>query len=275
MTFDEIDYALDQRVALITLKRPERMNAMTLRMGGEIRAALQQASDDPQVRAIVLTGAGRGFCAGADAARLQNRADSSGKEAEPLPNAGAIAGGLELPDGLAAKYSYLASVPKPVIAAVNGAAVGVGLVLALYCDIRFAAREARFGTAFARRGLVAEYGAAWLLPRLIGPARAFDLLYSARLVEAEEAASLGLVDRVLDGPDLLPAALDYARELAAQSSPRSLRVIKQLVWRGLNSDVGAAVAEAEEETAAALASDDFREGVAAWQEKRPPRFPDL
>lgn len=272
MDYQQLDYAVDNGVALVTLNRPDRLNAMTLQMGGEIRAAMQRASDDDAVRAIVLTGAGRGFCAGADAARLQGTAAGGAREAEPLPNAGAIDGGLALPQGYAAKYAYLSTVPKPLIAAVNGAAVGVGLVLALYCDVRFAADGARLGTAFAKRGLVAEYGLAWLLPRLIGPSRALDLLYSARLIEADEALRLGLVDRVLPADELLPAALAYAREIAHEVSPRSTRIMKQLVYDALVQDLDGAMDQAEAEMRTALDSDDFREGIAAWQEKRPPRF---
>jgi len=263
MTFEQIDYAVTDGVAVVTMRRPDRLNAMTLQMGGEIRAAMQRASDDDDVRAIVLTGAGRGFCAGADAARLQGTAAGNGREAEPLPNAGAIDGGLALARGYAAKYAYLTTVPKPLIAAVNGAAVGVGLVLALYCDLRFCAEGAKLGTAFARRGLIAEYGLAWLLPRLLGPARALDLLYSARLVEADEALRIGLVDRVLPAEAILPAALDYARELAHEVSPRSTRIMKQLVYDALNDDVDAAMDQAEGELRAALEADDFREGIAA------------
>lgn len=273
MAYQEIVYAVDDGVATVTMNRPERLNAMTLTMGGEIRQAMQEASDDPVVRAIVLTGAGRGFCAGADATRLSNTAGGAGPEREPLPNAGAIEGGLALPPGFDAKYAYLTTVPKPLIAAINGPAIGVGLLLALYCDIRFCAAPAKLSTAFARRGLVAEYGLAWLLPRLVGPSKALDLLYSARTLSGEEAEQIGLVDRVLpDGEQVLAAADAYGRILAHEVSPRSTRIMKDLVYRSLVQPMAEAQAAAESETRAALQSADFREGIAAWQEKRQPAF---
>ena len=227
MHFQEVIYSVEQGVAVVTLNRPDRLNAMTLTMAGEVRAAMQQASDDDEVRVIVLTGAGRGFCAGADAARLQGRVSGIAVEEEEAPPfTGAIEGGLDLPQAFAAKYAWIATVPKPVIAAVNGPAVGVGMVLPMFADIRFASDTARFGTAFSKRGLVPEYGLGWLLPRLIQPSKAFDLLYTARLVDADEAIDMGLVDKVFPTNELLPAAMDYARELATAVSPRSNRVVK-------------------------------------------------
>ncbi|ANK79611.1 MAG: hypothetical protein TEF_01480 [Rhizobiales bacterium NRL2] len=272
MDYEQIIYEAADGVAVVTMNRPDRMNAMTPVMNGELRHAMQAASDDPAVKAIVLTGAGRGFCAGADVARLSNTAAGGGREAEPLPVAGAIANGLDLPEGFAKKYAWLTTVPKPVIAAVNGAAVGVGLVMALYSDIRICSTEAKLGTAFAKRGLVAEYGLAWLLPRVVGPSRALDLLYSARLVEGAEAERMGLVDRAVAPEAVLTEATAYARMLAEDVSPRSTRVIKDLVWRSLIQDMDEAQDQSQSEMEAALKSDDFREGIAAWQEKRQPKF---
>ncbi|WP_417520095.1 enoyl-CoA hydratase-related protein [Minwuia sp.] len=272
MDYEQILYEVTDGVAVITMNRPDRMNAMTLTMGGEIRAAMQAASDDASVKAIVLTGAGKGFCAGADAARLSNTAAGGAKEVEPLPNAGAIEGGLEISEGFGAKYTYLTTVPKPVIAAMNGAAVGVGLVMALFCDMRICSAKAKLGTAFARRGMAAEYGLAWLLPRLVGPSKALDLLYSARIVTGEEAERMGLVDRAVAPEDVLSEAMDYARMIATECSPRSTRVMKDLVYRSMIQSMDEAQVSAEEELQAALKSDDFREGIAAWQEKRAPAF---
>jgi len=244
-----------------------------LTMAGEIRTAMQQASDDEGVRVIVLTGAGRGFCAGADAARLQSRASGDVVDAEDtLPFTGAIEGGLDLPEAFAAKYAWIASVPKPVIAAINGPAVGVGMVLPMFADIRFAADTARFGTAFTKRGLVPEYGLAWLLPRLIAPSKAFDLMYSSRLVDADEALEMGLVDRVYPTNELHAAVMDYAREMAKGVSPRSTRVVKELVYQGLDQGFDKAMARSLGEMSEAAKSDDFREGIAAWKDKRAPDF---
>ncbi len=272
MAYQDVIYEAADGIATITLNRPDLMNAMSLLMAGEIRAAVQQASDDDAVAVIILTGAGRGFCAGADAARLTRNASGQPREQEPLPSAGAIAGGLDLGPGFAAKYAYLPTTPKPVLAAVNGAAVGVGMVLALFADIRFASTKARFSSAFAKRGLVPEYGIAWILPRLVGPSKAMDILLSARLVESEEAYRIGLVDRLLEPEALLETTRAYACELIGQVSPRSTRIVKEMVYRGLDQDFAAAVDLAVTETRAAGQCNDFKEGIAAWQEKRPPRF---
>jgi enoyl-CoA hydratase/carnithine racemase len=273
MHFQEVIYSVEQGVAVVTLNRPDRLNAMTLTMAGEVRAAMQQASDDGEVRVIVLTGAGRGFCAGADAARLQGRVSGIAVEEEEAPQfTGAIEGGLDLPQAFAAKYAWIATVPKPVIAAVNGPAVGVGMVLPMFADIRFASDTARFGTAFSKRGLVPEYGLGWLLPRLIQPSKAFDLLYTARLVDADEAIDMGLVDKVFPTNELLPAAMDYARELATAVSPRSNRVVKRMVYQGLDQGFGSAMEQCLADMADAQKSDDFKEGIAAWKDKRVPIF---
>ena len=273
MHFQEVIYSVEQGVAVVTLNRPDRLNAMTLTMAGEVRAAMQQASDDDEVRVIVLTGAGRGFCAGADAARLQGRVSGIAVEEEEAPQfTGAIEGGLDLPQAFAAKYAWIATVPKPVIAAVNGPAVGVGMVLPMFADIRFASDTARFGTAFSKRGLVPEYGLGWLLPRLIQPSKAFDLLYTARLVDADEAIDMGLVDKVFPTNELLPAAMDYARELATAVSPRSNRVVKRMVYQGLDQGFGSAMEQCLADMADAQKSDDFKEGIAAWKDKRVPIF---
>lgn len=273
MSYQEVIYNVEDGVAVVTLNRPDRLNAMTLTMAGEIRAAMQQATDDDQVRVIVLTGAGRGFCAGADAARLQSRASGEAMEVEEtLPFVGAVDGGLNLPAAFAAKYAWIASVPKPVIAAVNGPAVGVGMVLPMFADIRFASDTAKFGTAFSKRGLVPEYGLGWLLPRLIQPSKAFDLLYSARLVEADEALEMGLVDKVFPTNELLPAVMDYARELATAVSPRSNRVVKEMIYQGLDQGFDQAMEQCLAEMMKAQKSDDFKEGIAAWKDKRVPNF---
>ena len=273
MLFQEVIYSVEQGVAVVTLNRPDRLNAMTLTMAGEVRNAMQQASDDDEVRVIVLTGAGRGFCAGADAARLQGRVSGIAVEEEEAPPfTGAIEGGLDLPQAFAAKYAWIATVPKPVIAAVNGPAVGVGMVLPMFADIRFASDTARFGTAFSKRGLVPEYGLGWLLPRLIQPSKAFDLLYTARLVDADEAIDMGLVDKVFPTNELLPAAMDYARELATAVSPRSNRVVKRMVYQGLDQGFGSAMEQCLADMADAQKSDDFKEGIAAWKDKRVPIF---
>jgi enoyl-CoA hydratase/carnithine racemase len=179
-------------------------------------------------------------------------------------------------EGIAAdfqrKYSYFPSLRKPVIAAINGPAVGLGFIISLYCDLRFAAGSARFGTAFARRGLIAEYGVAWMLPRLIGPANALDLLLSARVIDAGEALRMGLVNAVFPTESLIDSVRGYAKDLASSVSPRSMAVIKGQVYNGFFQTLEEATISAEQAMIDSLKSDDFKEGVAHFLEKRTPVF---
>src|SRR3954468_17864312 len=195
-------------VAVLTLNRPDRLNAWTFELEQAYFGALADCAEDPDVRVIVVTGAGRGFCAGADMDDLQ----------------GIGAGALDVDERAAQrrKQTFPLTIPKPIIAAVNGAAAGLGLVQALMCDIRFAAAGAKFTTAFSRRGLIAEHGISWILPRLIGPARALDLLLSGRVFLAEEAAELGVVNRVLPADRLLEETVAYARDIAVNCAPSSM-----------------------------------------------------
>jgi enoyl-CoA hydratase/carnithine racemase len=261
-------------VATITLNRPEKLNAWTAQMDQEVRAAIATAEADADVRVIILTGAGRGFCAGADMSLLQDLAagqhsagvdQALGHHAPDAPRAGVR------PD-FQRKYSYFPSLSKPVIAAINGHAVGLGLILSLYCDLRFASSDAKFGTAFARRGLIAEYGMAWMLPRLVGHAHALDLLLSARQIDAAEAARMGLVNRVIPAETFAEEVRAYARELAQCVSPRSMAVIKQQVYNAMFQTLEEATVASEHAMRESLESDDFREGVAHFVEKRAPNF---
>jgi enoyl-CoA hydratase/carnithine racemase len=265
MPYQEILYSVSDRVATVTLNRPDKLNAWTRNMEQEVRAALQEAAGDDNVRVIVLTGAGRGFCAGADMSLLQDVVD---RRVHPLPDRsnGSAAGDFDR------QYSYFPAIPKPVIAAVNGPAVGLGLIIAMFCDLRFASAEARFGTAFARRGLIAEYGLAWLLPRVVGHANAMDLLLSARIVGAEEAQRIGLVNQVFAADAFAGAVGSYAKDLANNVSPRSLRVIKGQVYKAMTQTLGQALDTATEEMKASLQCDDFKEGVRHFVEKRAPAF---
>ncbi|KAB2381862.1 enoyl-CoA hydratase-related protein [Actinomadura montaniterrae] len=243
-------------VLLLTLNRPERLNAWNDELEERYFALLDDAEADPGVRAIVVTGAGRGFCGGADLDALQEV--STAGEVGPVERA--------------RPRTFPLTVRKPMIAAINGAAAGLGLVEALYCDIRFSTPDAKLTTAFARRGLIAEYGIAWLLPRLVGTSRALDLLLSGRIVKGEEAWALGLVDRVVEADALLDAAVGYAAELAAHCSPTSMSVIKRQVMRALDTDFATAVSEADELMVASFNQPDAAEGVTSYLEKRPPEF---
>lgn len=260
MAYAELLYAVEDRVATITLNRPDRMNAWTATMEVEMRAAVSAAVADEAVRAIVLTGAGRGFCAGADMARLADTAKN-----------GAVTGPTSSAGDPEQRFVYLLSVPKPLIAGINGAVAGVGFCLTLYCDLRYMASGAKLSTSFARRGLVAEQGSAWLLPRLIGPMNAADLLLSGRTIDAAQAAATGLV-KELPADGFAAAVQARAAELAALSSPRSMRLIKLQLGRAWIESLADANRFAHAEVAACRTTEDFREGVASFVERRAPNF---
>ena len=275
MPFQEIQYDLDDSIATITLDRPDKLNALTQQMEEELFQAMKQANEDPDVRVIVLTGAGKGFCAGADISLLQmiQNEDLENAPVEKLLN-------QFVPDrvirdtqrNFQRAWSYFLAVEKPILAAINGPAVGLGFILTLYCDIRFAADSAKFGTAFSRRGLIAEHGISWLLPRLVGISNALDLLYSARLVDAAEAQSMNLVSRVMPPETLRESTIQYAQELATQVSPRSLRMMKRELYQAQFQSLSEAIDQANQDMLESFSCNDFREGVAHFIEKRPPRF---
>jgi enoyl-CoA hydratase/carnithine racemase len=271
--YQEILYAVEDPVATITLNRPERLNAWTDRMGDELRHAIARAESDKSVVGIVLTGAGRGFCAGADLKGLQ--AITAG--ARPGETAGndlrADPGDAAMGESFRKHYSYLMSVRKPIIAAINGPCAGMAMPIALFCDLRFAGESATFTTAFVRRGLIAEWGLAWTLPRLIGSAHALDLLLSGRKIDAREADRMGLVNRVLPDDKLLAAATDYVRELAANSSPASMAVMKRQVYQQLTQELGPACDDAVKLMIESFSRPDFKEGVQSFLERRTPKFP--
>jgi enoyl-CoA hydratase/carnithine racemase len=265
-------YEVRDRVATVTLHRPDRLNAWTGRMHAEYRALLDRAGSDPAVRVIVVTGSGRGFCAGADARALDGHVERGSYDAG-LGDDVAMPGYGVRPE-FDADFAYQFGIPKPIIAAVNGPAAGVGLVLACYCDLRFAARGAKLTTSHGRLGLPAEYGLSWLLPRLIGVTRAADLLLSSRVVLAEEAEQLGLVNRALPPDELLPHTYAYAGQLATEVAPSSLAVTKLQLYRDLHGDVATSVNDAASRMGEMMRGADFAEGVAALSEERPPAFPD-
>jgi enoyl-CoA hydratase/carnithine racemase len=265
-------YEVADAVATITLDRPERLNAWTGRMHSEYRALLHRAAGDPGVRVIVVTGAGRGFCAGADARALEGHVERGGYDAGTGPDLARPGYGVR-PE-FDADFAYHFGIPKPVIAAVNGAAAGVGFALACYCDLRFAASGAKLTTAHGRLGLPAEYGLSWLLPRLIGLTRAADLLLSSRIVLAEEAAGFGLVNRVEEPEDLMDTTYAYARTLATEVSPASLAATKIQMYLDLHRDAATAVDDAGARLEVMMKGTDFAEGVAALAQKRTPHFAD-
>ena len=248
-------------IALLTLNRPERLNAWNGEMAARYFELLDECASDTDVKVIVVTGAGKGWCAGADMDTLQGIGSSG-------------AGGVSNAAGGRPQH-YTTTVPKLVIAAINGACAGIGMVQALMCDMRFAAAGAKFTTAFSRRGLIAEYGMSWILPRLIGTSRAMDLLFSGRVFLAEEAAQLGLVNEVVAPEHLLDRVLEYASDVAVNASPTSISVMKQQVYADQTRGVAEASTDAIELMKASLRRPDFKEGVASFLEKRPPNFAPL
>lgn len=272
MELKAVGYAADLRVATITLNRPHRLNAWTGRMHTEYRWCLQRAEDDPDVRAIIVTGAGRAFCAGADAAALEGHIAKGGYD--PGTNANELAmPGYGVRPEFDENFAYHFGLTKPVIAAINGPAAGVGLVLACYADIRFSVADAKLTTSHGKLGLPAEYGLSWLLPRLIGVSRANDMLLSSRVVLASEGERMGLINAVFATADeMLAHANGYARMLATQVAPSSIRATKRQIYEDLHGDVGASVRESETLLNRMMTEPDFREGVRAFVEKRPPEF---
>lgn len=283
MPYEHILYEVEDRIATVTLNRPDRLNAWTPVMEREVRAAMTEATADNAVRVIILTGAGRGFCAGADMSGLSNASQSTAQSSSATERStamraeayasGPIKGGLDLPQAFSYRHAYFPTVPKPIIAALNGPTAGVGLVVSLYADLRFASRTASFTTAFARRGLVAEHGIDWILPRLVGLPNAIDLLLSGRKITAEEALQMGLVNKVFSPESFMSEVRAYALEMATMVSPRSMRVMKHQLFRAQNLDFGAALYASIPDVAESLSSEDFKEGVAHFVEKRPPNFP--
>lgn len=259
VTEDLVLYGVQDGVATLTLNNPEHHNGWSVDMERRYFELLDRAAAEPAVRAIVLTGAGRSFCPGLDTSILAKA--STGK-------------GVQLAGRRSQHYAL--TIPKPMVAAINGACAGVGLVQALTCDVRFIGKGARLSTAYARRGLPAEYGMSWLLPRLIGTERALDLLLSARTIEADEAVALGLASRLCDKDDVLTAATAYARDLARFCSPRSMAAIRRQVWGDLSRSYTEANAVWLEVMRGFNANNpDFVEGVASFAQRREPRFEPL
>jgi enoyl-CoA hydratase/carnithine racemase len=274
MSYEEILYEVSDGIATVTLNRPEKLNAWTLHMGAEVRHAFFQANKDEAVRVIVITGAGKGYCAGADMDLLR-AAQQGGSDTDLGAGDATLSTGYDeasIPAAFRGAYSYPLGLQKPVIAAVNGVAAGLGLSYMLYYDMRIASERARFGTIFSRRGLVAEHGTAWLLPRLIGMHNACDLLYSGRLINADEALRMGLVNRVVPHDTLMQNVRETAMEMATLCSPRSIRIMKRQLYGDLFVDLAASMEEADHEMVASFTTEDFREGVASFVQRRPPKF---
>jgi enoyl-CoA hydratase/carnithine racemase len=266
VTYQHILYEVSDKIATVTLNRPDRMNAWTAIMERDVRHAMEAAAAADDVRVIVLTGAGRAFCAGADMEALKGIDPNEIRRGENTPF------DMNRRADWQTRYAYYPAIGKPVIGMLNGATAGIGLVHALYCDLRFAADNTVFTTAFSRRGLIAEHGISWMLPRIVGHANALDLLMSSRRVSSEEALRIGLVNRLFPPDQLREQTFAYARDLADFVSPSAISVIKRQLYDAPFQTLAEATIDANREMQIALRGSDFKEGVASFMEKRPPRF---
>ena len=267
MSYQTILYEVQERIATITLNRPEQLNSWNDQVATEVYEAMHAAGADRGVRVIVFTGAGKAFCAGGDI-------HSFGGDPQQLMTKLPRPFDMRQRADWQTRCSYYPAIPKPVIAMLNGATAGIGLLHALFCDLRFAAQDATITTAFARRGLTAEYGMAWILERHVGHANALDLLLSARKIKGIEAQSMGLVNRAIAADQLVEQTYAYARDLAENCSPRSMRIMKQQLWDVPFQTCHEAVMSAGLDMPVANQGPDYKEGIASFLEKRKPHFPD-
>ncbi len=274
MELKNTQYEVDAKgIAIIWLNRPQRMNAWTGRLHTEYRYLLKQANDDDKVRAIVVTGRGKGFCVGGDSQALSGHADRGAYDSGI--SADIAKPGFGTDANFDASFAYHFGLNKPVIAAMNGPAAGVGLALACFADLRFAVPGVKFTTAHGKLNLPAEYGLSWMLPKIVGLGRANDLLLTSRVFTSDEALQLGFVNQIFAPADLLEQTLAYAHQLVASVSPNSLRQTRWQIYRDLHRDVASSVVESERLIADMATEEDFKEGIAALVEKRPPDWPSV
>jgi enoyl-CoA hydratase/carnithine racemase len=255
--YQHIRFEIEEQVATLTLNRPEQLNAFTARMGVEWGDALARCDADDEVRAVIITGAGRAFCAGADLARGKDAFGDAPRAERPRPER---------------KPLQPWQVRKPVVAAINGHAIGVGLTLPMQCDVRFVAEDAKLAFAFVRRGVMPELASHVIVSRVAGLSRAADLLLSGRTFSGREAAELGLASRALPAAEVLPAALAWAREVALHTAPASVAISKRLLWEGVADSVPAMLRKEEALFAWVRQQPDAIEGVVSFVEKRPPSW---
>ena len=270
-TFETLLYSVDEGIATITLNRPDRLNAFTTRMMADLIGAFDATDADDEVKAVIVTGAGRGFCAGADLASGGATFDFARSE-DPLRTEARV-NGVQRDGGGRVTLRIFDSL-KPVIAAVNGPAVGVGVTMQLPMDIRLASTNARFGFVFARRGITPEAASSWFLPRLVGVQTALEWCYTGRVFSAQEAHEKGLVRSLHEPEDLLPAARALAREIVDNTAPVSVALTRQLIWRMAGADHPMEAHKADSRAIQARgAADDAKEGVNSFLEKRPAAYP--
>ena len=274
MELKNTEYEVDaQGLATIWLNRPHRMNAWTGRLHTEYRYLLKRANDDSKVRAIIVTGVGKGFCVGGDSQALSGHADRGAYS--PGISEDIAKPGYGTDPNFDASFAYHFGLDKPVIAAMNGPAAGVGLALACFADLRFAVPGVKFTTAHGKLNLPAEYGLSWMLPKIVGLGRANDLLLTSRVFTSDEALILGFVNQIFEPEALMAQTREYAHQLITSVSPNSLRQTRWQIYKDLHRDVASAVIESERLIEDMAKEEDFKEGIAALVEKRPPRWPSV
>ena len=273
--YQEIQYVIDGPVATITMNRPAQLNALTDLTQAEIRHALNQSEVNADVIGTVLTGAGRGFCAGVDMNALGSMSDAGERITTNVGHLRVNPGNPDNDPNYHASPTYFLGLRKPLIAAINGAAAGLGFSYATFCDMRFMDRTAKLVTSFAPRGLIAEHGTSWMLPRIVGPSNALDMVWSSRRIDGEEAYRMGYANRLCEPGNCCSEAQQYLRDIAGTSAPASIMMMKRQIYKHLNRELGEAMAESTRWMDESLAHDDFKEGVASFVEKRAPKFSKL
>ena len=273
--YQEIQYVVDGSVATITMNRPDQLNALTDLTQAEIRHALDQSETNSNVIGSVLTGAGRGFCAGVDMNALGSMSEAGERNTSDFEHLQANPGNPDDDPNYHGSPSYFLGLRKPLIAAINGAAAGLGFSYATFCDLRFMDRTAKLVTSFGPRGLIAEHGTSWMLPRIVGPANALDMYWSSRRIDGEEAFRMGYANRLCEPGTCCSEAQQFLRDIAKTSAPASIMMMKRQVYKHLNRELGEAMTESTRWMDESLARDDFKEGVASFVERRAPNFSKL
>ena len=271
-TYEQIIYEVDGPAATITMNRPDTLNAMTSRLQAELRHALDASERNEDIIGTVLTGAGRGFCSGVDMNDLGAMSAAGKTIGKSYEHLAADPGNPDKDPNYMFSPPYLLGLRKPIIAAVNGACAGLGFSYATFCDMRFVDRNAKFVSSFAPRGLIAEHGTSWMLPRIVGPSHALDIFWSSRRVEGEEAYRMGYANRLCDPGESVKEAQDYLKMIAGTSAPTSIMMMKKQVYKHLMRDLGESMVEDNQWMSDSLTEDDFKEGVASFVERRSPNF---
>ena len=271
-TYEQIIYEVDGPAATITMNRPDTLNAMTSLLQAELRHALDASERNEDIIGTVLTGAGRGFCSGVDMNDLGAMSAAGKTIGKSYEHLAADPGNPDKDPNYMFSPPYLLGLRKPIIAAVNGACAGLGFSYATFCDMRFVDRNAKFVSSFAPRGLIAEHGTSWMLPRIVGPSHALDIFWSSRRVEGEEAYRMGYANRLCEPGESVKEAQDYLKMIAGTSAPISIMMMKKQVYKHLMRDLGESMVEDNQWMSDSLTKDDFKEGVASFVERRSPNF---